>query len=536
MSEKMVAPELFRPQVDFPDVPYDHLLRAAASRNPDRPAMIYHDLRLTYREVVSMVNSIANGLHSLGLRKGNRICLLTLNRPEYTITFIAAATMGIISSPMNPAYKEREIGYQLENSEADAILIQRELLPLLRLVLSQKDLPNLKHIIVTGDGPVEGMPNAIPFARLMRESSPLHPPHVDISGDDLVALPYSSGTTGFPKGTMLTHRNLTSNNLQFTTALQVDQADVALLFLPFYHIYGVMLTGSFLACGGTQVIMERFDLMQSLELSEKHQVTYYFAVPPIVLALANAPVDLGKMKTVKYVFSGAAPLPMDPARKLQEKSGVTVVQGYGMTEASPLTHAQPKDPAHIRIDSVGMPVHNTEQKIVDIETGTRELPPGQDGEIIIRGPQIMTGYWKAPAETANALRDGWLYTGDIGHADTDGYTYIVDRKKEMIKYKGFGIAPAELESLLMEHPAVMDSAVIGIPDDEAGELPKGFVVIRKGHEGVTPDDILAFANGKLAGYKKIHMVEFIEAIPKVASGKILRRELKDLEKARRAAQ
>jgi long-chain acyl-CoA synthetase len=371
MSEKMFAPELFRPPIDFPDVPYDHLLRMAEQRNPDRPAMIYHDVYLTYREVVSMVNCIANGLHNLGLRKGDRICLFTMNRPEYTITFIAAATMGIVSSPMNPAYKEREIGYQLENSEADALLVQRELLPLVQLVLSQKDLPKLKHIIVTGEGPVEGIPDAIPFARLMRESSPQHPPHVDIHGDDLVALPYSSGTTGFPKGTMLTHRNLTVNNLQFTLALQVDQADVALIFLPFYHIYGVMLTGSFLACGGTQVIMERFDLVQSLELCEKHKVTYYFAVPPIVLALANAPVDLSKMKSVKYVFSGAAPLPMDPARKLEEKTGIQVVQGYGMTEASPLTHAQPKDPALIRIDSVGMPVHNTVQKIVDRDRHAR---------------------------------------------------------------------------------------------------------------------------------------------------------------------
>jgi long-chain acyl-CoA synthetase len=180
-----------------------------------------------------------------------------------------------------------------------------------------------------------------------------------------------------------------------------------------------------------------------------------------------------------------------------------------------------------------MPVHNTEQKIVDIETGERELPAGEDGEIIIRGPQIMTGYLKAPQETTNALRNGWLYTGDIGHVDADGYTYIVDRKKEMIKYKGFGIAPAELESLLLEHPAVMDSAVIGVPDDEAGELPKGYVVIRKGYENVTPEEIIAFANGKLAGYKKIHIVEFIDAIPKVASGKILRRELKERERALR---
>ena len=533
MSAKMIAPELFRPPVHFPDVPYDHLLRRAAERNPDRPAIIYHDLILTYREVVSMVNCIANGLHNLGLKKGDRICLLMTNRPEYPISFIAAASIGAVSSPMNPAYKEREVGYQLENSEAKAIVIQRELLPLLQLVLNQKSLPNLKHIIVTGDQVPEGLPNATTFARLMRESSPNSPKHVEISSDDLVALPYSSGTTGFPKGTLLSHRNLASNNLQFTTALRTNITDVALIFLPFYHIYGVMLTGGFLACGGTQVIMERFDLLQSLELCEKHNVTYYFAVPPIVLALANASIDLSKMKSVKYIFSGAAPLPLDPARKLQAKSGIVVVQGYGMTEASPLTHAQPGDPALIRIDSVGMPVHNTEQKIVDIETGERELPPGEDGEIIIRGPQIMQGYWKAPEETARALRNGWLYTGDIGHVDADGYTYIVDRKKEMIKYKGFGIAPAELESLLMEHPAVMDAAVIGVPDDEAGELPKGFVVIRQGHD-VTPDDILTFANGKLAGYKKIHLIEFIDAIPKVASGKILRRELKDREKARRS--
>ncbi len=534
MSEKMVVPELFRPPVDFPDVPYDHLLRMAAARNPDRPAIIYHDLILTYREVVSMVNSIANGLHNLGLEKGDRLCLLTLNRPEYTITFIAAASIGVVVSPMNPAYKEREIGYQLENSESKAILIQRELLPLLQFVLTQKSLPNLKHIIVTGDTVPEGTPEAIPFARLLRESSPKRPEYVEISSDDLVALPYSSGTTGFPKGTLLTHRNLTSNNLQFTTALRIEVNDVGLIFLPFYHIYGVMLTGSFLAGGATQVIMERFDLLQSLELCRKHGVTYYFAVPPIVLALANAPVDLSNLKTVKYVFTGAAPLPLDPARRLEAKTSVRVVQGYGMTEASPLTHSQPGDPALVRLDSVGMPVHNTEQKIVDIETGERELPPGEDGEIIIRGPQIMQGYWKAPEETARALRNGWLYTGDIGHVDADGYTYIVDRKKEMIKYKGFGIAPAELESLLMEHPAVMDSAVIGIPDDEAGELPKGFVVLRPGHSA-TAEEILAFANGKLAGYKKIHAIEFIDAIPKVASGKILRRELKEREKALRLA-
>ena len=431
MTEKMVAPELFRPTVDFPDMPYDHLLRMSAERYPDRPAIIYHDLILTYREVVSMVNSVARGLRSLGLGKGDIICLFTLNRPEYTITLNAAATIGAVVSPMNPSYKEREIGYQLENSEARAILIQRELLPLLQSVLSQKSLPRLKHVIVTGDSLPADMPGAVPFAKLLREFSPKRPEPVEISGDDLVALPYSSGTTGFPKGTMLSHRNLTTNHLQFTTTFRITSADVVLIFLPMYHIYGVVLTGAFLTGGATQVMMERFDLLRSLELSEKHGVTYFPVVPPIILALANAPVDLGKLKTVKYILSAAAPLPLDPARKLldklQGKSHAELIQGYGMTEASPLTHALPGDPSLNRLGSVGMPVNNTEQKIVDIDTGERELPAGEDGEIIIRGPQIMQGYWKAPEETAYALRNGWLYTGDIGHVDAEGYTYIVDR-------------------------------------------------------------------------------------------------------------
>jgi long-chain acyl-CoA synthetase len=529
MSEKMFAPDLFRPPVNFPEVPYDQLLRMAAYRNPERTAIIYHDLYLTYREVVSMVNCIAHGLHGLGLRKGEKVCLFMANRPEYTVTFIAAATLGLVVSPMNPAYKDREVSYQLENAEASAIVIQRDLLPLLQLVLSQKTFPRLKHIIVTGADVPESLPEAIPWSKLMRTSSPDAPPKVEVTSDDLLALPYSSGTTGLPKGVMLTHRNLVSNNLQFTTALQVTSTDVALLFLPFYHIYGVMLTGSFLAAGATQVMMERFDAVQSLELCEKHGVTYYFAVPPIIVALANAPLDLSKLQSVRYIFSGAAPLPMEPVHRLEAKITSRVVQGYGMTESSPLTHSQPKDPAMVRPSSVGLPTHNTEQKIVDLETGERELPVGEDGELIIRGPQVMQGYWNAPEATAQALRNGWLYTGDIGHIDEDGFAYIVDRKKEMIKYKGFGIAPAELEALLMEHPAVMDSAVIGIPDDEAGELPKGFVVLRPG-QNATPDEIMAFANGKLAGYKKIAFIEIIAAIPKNASGKILRKDLKEQER------
>jgi long-chain acyl-CoA synthetase len=526
MSNKMVAPGLFRPRVDFPDIPYDHLLRMSVERNPDRTAIVYHDLMLTYREVVSMVNSIANGLLELGLQKGDHICLCTGNCPEYGITINAVATIGAVFSPMNPLYKEREMAYQLENSEAKAIVILPEMLPLLQVVLSQESLPNLKHVIVMGEDAPEDMPGAVSFVRLLRESSPKRPRQVEIRGDDLFALPYSSGTTGLPKGTMLTHRNLTTNHLQFLTASGINSSDATLLFLPSYHIYGVMLTGSFLAVGALQVIMERFEMQQVLALCEKYGVTWFFAVPPIISGLANAPEDLHQLKTVRYLMSAAAPLPIEPARKLRAKIGVNIVQAYGMTETCPITHLSPRDPDLVRMGSPGLPVNNTEQKIVDLETGEQELPAGEDGEIIISGPQVMAGYWKAPEETARALRNGWLYTGDIGHVDADGYTYIVDRKKEMIKYKGFSIAPAELEELLVEHPAILEAAVIGVPDEEAGEIPKGFVVLRPGHS-TTAEEIIVFINSKLTGYKKLHEVEFIDAIPKVASGKILRRELKE---------
>ena len=535
MEDKMATPELFRPPIDFPDVPYDHLLRLAAERYADRPAIIYHNLALTYREVVSMVNCIANGLLALGMGKGDVISLFTFNRPEYIVTFQAAVSIGAILSPMNPAYKEREIGYQLSNCEAKAILVQRSLLPLLKAALQQQSLPHLQYIIVTGDQVPEAFPDAIPFARLLRGSSPKRPAPVEIRGKDLLLVPYSSGTTGLPKGPMLSQRNLTINHIQFSTAFLFDYKTVILIFLPLYHTYGLSLSGALLASGGTQVLLERFDIQQALDLCEKHGVTHFPLVPPIVLALANAPVDLEKMGTVRYIISAAAPLPLEPAYKLQEKlqgkSPARVVQLCGMTEATALIFALPADPDLIRLGSVGMPVHNSEMKIVDIETGERELPAGEDGEIIIRGPHIMQGYWRSPEETERALRNGWLYTGDIGHVDEDGYIYIIDRKKDVIKYKGFGIAPAELESLLMEHPAVLDAAVIGIPDEVAGEVPKGFVVVCPG-KNVTEEELISFVNGKLANYKKLHAIEFIEAIPRVPSGKILRRVLKERERSR----
>jgi long-chain acyl-CoA synthetase len=333
---------------------------------------------------------------------------------------------------------------------------------------------------------------------------------------------------------MLTHRNLVSNHLQFLTASRISEADTILIFLPLYHIYGLLLTASLLAAGATQVIMERFDLVQSLDLCERYGVTWFPAVPPIVQALTTVSADVlhQKMKSVKYLMSAAAPLSQEVAQSVQDRLGVPIIQGYGLTESSPDTHLTPVDPQLPRAGSVGLPVHNTEQKVVDQETGECELPAGEDGEIIIRGPQVMRGYWKAPEETAHALRGGWLYTGDIGHVDADGYLYIVDRKKDMIKYKGFSVAPAELEAVLLGHRAVLDAAVIGVSDDEAGELPKGFVVLRP-EQTITAEELIMFVNDKVAGYKKLHTIEFLDALPRVPSGKILRRVLKERERAAR---
>jgi long-chain acyl-CoA synthetase len=535
MPVNMFTPELFRPEVDYPVIPYDHLLRMAAERNPDRPAIVYHDLTLVYREVVSMVNSVANSLLELGIRKEDRICLCTGNRPESTLTLNAASTIGAIVTPMNPLYKEREMAYQLKNSEAKAILIRQDMLPLLQKVLSQESLPNLEHVIVLGEHVPERMPEALPFAQLLKGGSPKRPSPVEVHGDDMIVLTYSSGTTGLPKGTMLSHHNLATNHLQFLTASRINFSDTTLIFVPFYHIYGVLLTGSFLAAGAKQVIMDRFELEPVLDMCEKHAPTWLFAVPAMVQALANVPGELNQLNTVKYLMSAAAPLPPAPAKKLQDRTGIRVIQAYGMTETCPITHLSPLEPELIRVGSAGLPMNNTEQKIVDIETGEQELAVGEDGEIIIRGPQVMLGYWGDPEETALTLRNGWIHTGDIGHLDTDGYLYIVDRKKDMIKYKGFSIAPAELEAVLVEHAAVQESAVVGVPDEEAGEIPKAFVVLQGDVSySVTDEELITFVNGKLTGYKKLHEVEFVETLPKLPSGKILRRELKELERARRA--
>jgi long-chain acyl-CoA synthetase len=523
-------PELFRPPLTYPEIPYGEMLTRPVGLHPERPAVVFQDTRLSFRELEGAVNALAQALRNLGIQRGQRVALFMTNCPEYVVAFYALARLGAVATPMNPSYREREVAYQLTDAEAVAVVTQGDLLPLVEAV--RAEVPGLKHVIVAGPGEAPG--GALPLRDLLARAPAAPPPRLAIPGDEVLCLPYSSGTTGLPKGVLLSHRAFVCNNIQFLSALRGTAEDRFLVFLPLYHIYGLMLMGGAVHAGARLVLMERFDPGACCRLVDEERITLLFAVPPVLVALLQHPglerVDWGG---VRHVMVGAAPVAPELSRRFRERTGVRVVQGYGLTEAGPLTHLNPvEDEALLTLDTAGLPASDTEQRIVDLETGERSLPPGEVGEVCIRGPQLMLGYWRAPEATAAALRGGWLYTGDVGRLDERGYLTITDRKKEMIKYKGFGIAPAEIEALLFEHPGVADVAVIGKPDPEAGEVPKAFVVRRD--PALTAEALLAWAGGRLAGYKTLREVEFVDAIPKTASGKILRRVLKERERERTA--
>jgi long-chain acyl-CoA synthetase len=424
------------------------------------------------------------------------------------------------------------VAYQLDNSEAVAVVVQQSLLPLVERV--RAELPDLKYVIVVGADEQTQLDHLLSFSHLVRTHPPTPPRRPGMGGEDVVALPYSSGTTGMPKGVLLSHKNLVCNAVQSIATARITFEDRMLVFLPLYHIYGIMLMDCAVMAGARLVLMERFEAERCLHLIQEQGITLLYAVPQVLSLLSEWPhLDAYDLHTVRFTQCGAAPVPAALARRFQEHTHIPVMTSYGLTEASPGTHSNPVyDPQLIKVETIGLPIHDTKQKIVDIETGEKELGVGEEGELIVQGPQVMQGYWKAPEATAEAVRNGWLYTGDIGWRDEAGYVTITDRKKELIKVKGFSVAPAQIEALLHEHPAVADVAVIAKQDEEAGEVPKAFVVLKAGHEQLSAEELVSWANGKLATYKSVREVEFVEAIPRNPSGKILRRVLKQQERER----
>ena len=513
------------PDVSIPKTALTPFILHRARELGDKPALVDGPTgrTVTFAQMADAVSIVAHNLSERGFKKGEVFGILSPNCPEYGIAFHAIAMLGGIVTPINPLYTRYEIAHQLKDCRARFLVTVPTCLDKVSEAAQEAGVEEL-FVFGSADG-------ATPFDTLMVDNGRAQ--QVEVDPDDLVALPYSSGTTGLPKGVMLTHENLVANICQMQGLDYFYETDTLICVLPLFHIYGlVVVLNMGLYSGSTVVMMPRFDLESFLKAVQDYNVSLAHLVPPIVLALSKHPiVDNYKLPNLKTIFSGAAPLGEDLTRACMDRLGCTVRQGYGMTETSPVTHSSPAPPRTIKFGSVGVPAPNTECKIIDLENG-EPLGPNERGEVCVRGPQVMKGYLNNPEATAQTIdNDGWLHTGDIGYADEDGHFFIVDRAKELIKYKGFQVPPAELEAVLLSHPSIADAAVIPYPDDEAGEVPKGIVVLR---EEIEPDAILKFVAELVAPHKRIRHLEFVDKIPKSPSGKILRRVLVDAEKAKTA--
>lgn len=535
----------------YPIIPIHKVLEDTAERFPDKLAFLY-PMEMTFKQFKEQVDVFATALKNLGVKKGDRVALYTPNSIKWEIAFYGLEKAGAIMVPMNPLFKEAEVKYEADDSGAETIVVFQPLYP---IVAAVKDKTSLKTIIIIKSEENKGnlkMPEGtIGWSDLMKNTKPDPPEYIFNPKEDLAALVYTSGTTGLPKGTMLTHYNMVSNVIQASTIFELSEFDIAMTVLPLYHIYGLnVCMNQAIWLGASQVVTPRFDVKEFCELVEKYRVTYSLCVPPIFLAVVRHLEERGvkgyNWEDLKIVNNGGAPIPLELldrfyalAKKNCNAKNVTIQHGWGLTEASPVVASNPM--SHPKMESQGTLISDTFHKIIDLETG-EELPKrGDVGELVIKGPQVMKGYWNRPEATKNAFwtdpktGEKWLRTGDMAYIDEEEFEHLLDRIKEMIKYKAWSIAPAELEDLLFNNPHVSDAAVIGKPSKEldVGEIPKAFIILKPESKGkVSEQEIIDWVAEKISAYKKIREVEFVDDIPKSGSGKILRRELVELEKKR----
>ena len=535
----------------YPIIPIHEVLESTAERFPDKLAFLY-PMEMTFKQFKEHIDIFATALKNLGVKKGDRVALYAHNSIEWEIAFYGLEKAGAILVPMNPQFKETEVKYEANDSGAETIIILRSLYPVIATV---RDETNLKTIIIIEseeDKENLKMPEgAYSWSTLMQNTKPDPPEYEFNPKEDLAALMYTSGTTGLPKGTMLTHYNIVSNIIQGGIVYELSEFDIAMTVLPLYHIYGLnVCMNQAVWLGASQVVTPRFEVKEFSELIEKYRVTYSLCVPPIFLAVVRHLEEPGvkeyDWEDLKVVNNGGAPIPLELlerfyelAKKKCKAKNVTIQHGWGLTEASPVVAVNPMSRA--KMESQGTLIPDTFHKIIDLETG-EELPKrGDVGELVIKGPQVMKGYWNRPEATESSFwtdpktGEKWLRTGDMAYIDEEEYEHLLDRIKEMIKYKGWSIAPAELEDLLFKNPHISDAAVIGKPSKEldVGEIPKAFVILKLESKGkVSEQEIIDWVAEKISAYKKIREVEFVDEIPKSGSGKILRRELVKLEKVR----
>ena len=476
------------------------------------------------------------------------VAIMLPNVPQSIIAYFGSLKAGAPVSPINPLYVEQEIRQQVDDAGCDTIVVLQQLYPRVGPLVGRSAL---KHVIVTGAedylpwfkrlaypwvnrgekrSAVPCSPNVHRFRRLLRRAA--RPPSVQIAPDDLALLQYTGGTTGTPKGVMLTHRNLVSNTLQcrhWMPALRSGQ-ERFLAVLPFFHVYGMSACQNLaVSVGASMALLPRFQVNEVLSTIEREQITVFPGIPAMYAAINNHQhLEQRNLRSIRLCISGAGPLHPEIQRRFEQITGARLVEGYGLTEAAPVTHINPVQNEKRRTRSIGLPISDTQAKIMDVETGMRELPLGEVGELAIRGPQVMQGYWNRPDETAQVLRDRWLYTGDMARMDADGYFYLEDRKKDMIKSGGENVYPREVEECLCRHPKVKEAAVVGLPQGLHGEQIKAYVVLEDG-QTAAPSELLDHCRTELAKFKVPKRIEFRSSLPKTIIGKVLRRVLIDEE-------
>jgi len=531
------------PAVEIPNKSvFDALFEGITEADRGKVAAIFAPTgeELTYGDLVDRAEAIAGALAARGIGKGDVVALLAPNHPAFLWTFHGILRSGATATTINALFTPGEIAKQLTDSKATLLITVSLMAPQALEAAKQVGIADDSVVILDGEGAASGSPNALD---LLGSGAPAPQVSFDPS-EHLAVLPYSSGTTGNPKGVMLTHRNLVANVAQIDPIQGTTADDKVMAILPFFHIYGMtVLMNSSLLNRSTLVIMPKFDLVQFLESVQNHRATFAFIAPPVAVALAKHPlIDQYDLSSLRTIVSGAAPLDQELGQAVAKRLNITMLQGFGMSELSPVSHIIPADGGvsiagtAVPLSSSGWPIANTENKLVDPQTGDEiPLPPAgsgidmlsEPGELWVKGPNVMAGYLNNPQATAETLdADGYLHTGDIAQADSTGLVYIVDRLKELIKYKGYQVPPAELEALLLTHPKIADAAVVGAIEEGTGEeVPKAFIVKQPDSE-LTADEVMQFTAERVAPHKKVRQVAFIDAVPKSAAGKILRKELR----------
>lgn len=521
-------PDSIVKNITIPNKTLGQILQENAASYPSHNALSFYGIKMSYQQLYSATLTFTSALQQNQIQKGDRVAIMLPNCPQYVVSYYGSLIAGAIVTQVNPMSVERELEYILKDSGAETMVVLDTFYPRVKNVQTQTNLKTI--IVVSLQASEQDISPDRSFESFLTEGNGNVRPIEFEPEHDIAILQYTGGTTGISKGAMLTHRNILANVIQsyefFKHETEIGKEKV-LTVIPLFHVFGMTSCMNFaILTASESILLPRFELKEVLNTIKNEQPTIFPGVPTMYVAITNHPhAEEYAIDSIKICNSGSAPMPIELLRNFERKTGSKILEGYGLSEASPTTHCNPPF-AERKQGSVGIGMPSTEYKIVDLATGTEEVSIGVLGEVIIKGPQVMKGYWNMPDETANALRDGWLYTGDIARVDEDGYLYIIDRKKDMIIAGGFNIYPRDIEEVIYEHPCVQEAVVIGVPDSYRGECVKAIIVLKEG-KSASEEEIIQYCRKNMATYKVPRNVEFRDQLPKTSVGKILRRTLRD---------